>query len=431
MKISLLLAAMLALPVYAQTPSAQVKPDNSVIVSFDKISVLALVNFVYGDILKTNFAVHPDLEAMTKTVTLHFQKDMDKSKLSAFIKELLGSVGVTVDQKPGYVYITPTTKNAEQLENLTFFYTPKFRSVSYIVDLTSNLFKVGAFSSQRAIRSAPPPLNVPGAMPIVPPVTDTGTSAFSQISKPDQDSFIFTGPPLEVAQLQSLLPQIDTPINEVLVKGALYEVTTSKTDANAFNLVLSLFGGNVGLSMGQKLTGNSATFSTPAVDAVFSLIANDTRFKSLASPYLRVKSGGSARFAVGADVPVLGAVQLDRSGNPVQSVDYRPSGVIFDIKPLIRGDVIDLQINQQLSSFVTTSTGVNNSPTLIKREISTSVGALDGDVIVLGGLDESKTTQDQNRLPVVPSWFQSKSHIDSQTQIVLILHVKKQITKSI
>ncbi|BHI52504.1 hypothetical protein JNE25005_47750 (plasmid) [Escherichia coli] len=49
-------------------------------------------------------------------------------------------------------------------------------------------------------------------------------------------------------------------------------------------------------------------------------------------------------------------------------------------------DVIGLDIVQQLSNFAKTDTGVNNTPTLIKRG-SVHVGELsDGDIIVLGGL---------------------------------------------
>ncbi|HDO6577072.1 TPA: hypothetical protein P3B54_004372 [Salmonella enterica subsp. enterica serovar Typhimurium] len=38
---------------------------------------------------------------------------------------------------------------------------------------------------------------------------------------------------------------------------------------------------------------------------------------------------------------------------------------------------------------MTTETGVNNSPTLIKRDVTTEVSSLaDGDIILLGGLAE-------------------------------------------
>lgn len=38
--------------------------------------------------------------------------------------------------------------------------------------------------------------------------------------------------------------------------------------------------------------------------------------------------------------------------------------------------------------LMTTETGVNNSPTLIKRDVTTEVSLADGDIILLGGLAE-------------------------------------------
>ena len=64
----------------------------------------------------------------------------------------------------------------------------------------------------------------------------------------------------------------------------------------------------------------------------------------------------------------------------------RSCGAIFRVKPTVTQDVIGLDIVQQLSNFAKTDTGVNNTPTLIKREVSTSVSLNDGDIIVLGGL---------------------------------------------
>lgn len=116
---------------------------------------------------------------------------------------------------------------------------------------------------------------------------------------------------------------------------------------------------------------------------------------------------------------------MDRNGNPVQSVEYKPSGVIFDLKPQVREIGIDLTINQQLSTFIPTTTGVNNSPTLIKREISTRIGAVDNDVIVLGGLDEDKSSSDSSGLSFLPSFLKSKGGQNSKTQILLVLQVQK------
>ncbi|MGB4117336.1 MAG: type II secretory pathway, component PulD [Polaromonas sp.] len=428
---------ILALILPASVWSATVQKDKLITLSFDKISVVNLANFVYGDILKTNFAVHHDLVESPKLVTLHFQSDFDPDKLNAFMTDFLLGAGITIDKKRGYVFLRPTTiPKVEEQEPDVFFYRSKHRPVSYLIDITSSLFKTGRFSGQRLVKQSEPVLtNSAPPSPATPQSggntkqgknSDSGTSAFSQLDKNEADSFLFQGSQKEIALLQKLLAQIDTPVAEVFVKGMVYEVTTTSKDGSAFSLALSLLSGKFGLTFGaQALQGGSLSFKNAQIDAVFSALATDTRFKSISNPSLRVKNGASARFSVGADVPVLSSVQSDKNGNPIQAVDYKPSGSIFDIRPNIRDDTIDLQISQQLSTFVLTTTGVNNSPTLIKREISTSVGAVDGDVILLGGLDEDKSITDKNGFSFLPDWAKSKGSDSSKTQILLVLQVQK------
>lgn len=429
-------ALFAAVPPVASPGRVPAPVDNQISISFDKISVLALVNFAYGDILKQNFAVHPDLVDFPKLVTVHFQGDFDKVKLAAFVVDLLAEVGVTVEKKRGYVFVRPVVvAEDEEPEQEIFFYRAKYRPVSFLMDITGGLFKTGHFSTQRAVKGVDSAALVLPVKPVATaspgqksakPVQDSGSSAFSQIEKIDSDFFVFQGLPKEIQTLQKLLSQVDVPVGEVLVKGMVYEVTTGAKDGSAFSLAVNVLQGNLGVNLGQVLKGgDSLRFGGAGINAVFSALASDSRFKSISNPSLRVKSGAAARFSVGSDVPVLGQVQLDRNGNAIQSVEYKPSGVIFDLKPQIRDEVIDLVISQQLSSFVVTTTGLNNTPTLIKREISTMVGASDGDVILLGGLDEEKTTTDSNGLPFLPAWARSKGGDSSKTQILLVLQVQK------
>lgn len=413
--------------------AAPVQDHKAVTLSFDKIPVLELVNFVYGDILKQNFALHPDLIGTDKLVTVHFQSDFDKAKLSTFMDNLLSGVGIAIQKKPGYLFLSPIEKDQIEPDYEVFYYRAKYRPVSYIMDLTASLFKTGKFTTQRAgirsqpseaIQAAPVPSNQPQAVQKK-PVQDTGTSAYSLQDKTEQDAFIFHGTEKEIAQLQKLLSQIDVQTGEVLVKGMVYEVTTGEKEGSAFSLALSVMSGKLGINIGRSGPGDSISFKNASIDAVFSALSTDSRFKSVSNPSLRVKSGSIARFSVGSDVPVLGAVQFDKNGNPIQSVEYKPSGVIFDLRPQIRENVIDLTINQQLSSFIPTRTGVNNSPTLIKREISTSIGADSNDVIVLGGLDEEKNSQDKSGLSFLPNWMKSRGGESSKIQILLVLQVQK------
>ena len=93
--------------------------------------------------------------------------------------------------------------------------------------------------------------------------------------------------------------------------------------------------------------------------------------------------------------------------------------------PKVHGDTIDLDVGQQVSNFVVTETGVNNSPTLIKRELKTALTLLDGDVVVLGGLTEDKGTDGATGLSFLPDWARYKSKDNSKSEILLVLQVNK------
>lgn len=423
---------------------AQAQTQQQIAVNFDKVSVIALLNFVYGDILKKNFAIHPAIVDNQKTVTVHFQSDLTEANLNTFISDLLDGIDIQVHKKKGYYFISP--KPAETpIEELPpelnlFFYRSKYRPVSQIIEMTSSLFKVGHFTGQRMIRNEQPQgITVLGIQPQQQPATaqplqqlpkptqaSAPTSAQSLIDKTEHDAFIFQGTEKEIVMLQKLLEQIDVPFPEVFVRGMVYEVTTGDKTTNAFSLALSILSGKIGINIGATATApNSITISSGSIDAVLGALSSDKRFQSVSSPSLRVKSGSSARFSVGSDVPVLGQAQLDRLGNVVQSVEYKPSGVIFSVQPQIRDAIIDLSISQQLSTFVATTTGVNNSPTLIKREISTTIGAASGDLIILGGLDEDKTSNDNTGLSFLPAWTRSSGHDSTRSQILLVLQVQR------
>ncbi len=82
---------------------------------------------------------------------------------------------------------------------------------------------------------------------------------------------------------------------------------------------------------------------------------------------------------------------------------------------------MDLKIQQQLSNFVTTETGVNNSPTLIKRDVTTEVSLADGDIILLGGLAEQKDSK-------ASSGWSSSVPVPvkgNKTDIMVMLQVRK------
>lgn len=439
------------LPLLLVCTSAFAAPnEEKVNFFFESVKLNELARVMYVDMMGKSYMFESEFLNDQTAVGFTFRQ-ITKSYALQALNSLLEAHGMTVTLDRGVYSVRRKEKDkSDEMED--FFYRPKYRTSGYITDLVSSLFEKGRFSYQRPVKnpamtsaiSLPQhygaavqgQVNQPQGQPVQgPQIQDTGTSAYSQLSK-DVDVLIFHGPAKEIARLQKLLVQIDTPSGQVLVRAHVYEVTTGAKEGSAFALALNLISkgspGSDGLTkwayrLGDlnKSLGNSVTVGNATIEGIFTALASDNRFKVVSSPSLRVKGGTNARFSVGSDVPVLGTVQVDKNGNPVQSVEYKPSGVILDIQPRIMENEIELTINQQLSSFIPTTTGVNNSPTLTKREIKTTIGAIDGDVIVLGGLDESKSSNDSTGLPYLPRFLRANGQEDNKTELLLVMEVQK------
>lgn len=409
----LLIGLLAACFVFSSPAQAQGRPAGARF-DFASISVGQVVQLLYAEAMSTPFVLDPEVIADVRAVS--FRYSTEKGDLKAFLRAFLDSLGYVIQQRDGVDFISKRKPlEALQAEQEVFVYLPKFRDVSYLARLLAPLFK-GGFTVNRSVSS--------GSAKSDKPVVDGSAAALLDQTA---DVLVFSGDAQEVEKLRKVLPQVDTAPGEVAVRGVVYEVSSSDKSASAFGLMASLLGGKLSAGLGTMSNlGSYVQLKHASLDVIFSALSNDSRFKVLSSPSLRIRSGFQGRFSVGQDVPVLGALSYPQgSGQAVQSVEYRSSGVIFDIQPTVRDGVIELSIDQQLSNFVATTTGVNNSPTLTKRALQTSVGLQDGDVIVLGGLTENRESQTRDGLSFLPRMLDTKGDENSRSEILLVLQVQK------
>lgn len=335
--------------------------------------------------LKTGYVVHESAEGAKVSVYL---PKTEPAKVERLAADALKASGLSVERVGG-VFVVARAKEKE-LE--LFTYRPRFRSVSYLVNIASSAFPGVDFGGRRAVANMPV-VTSNGQPSQVHPITgDSGASA--NFDKGGQDVFVARIQPEKLASLTKLLADLDIEAAEVVVRAVAYEVQKTAKEGSALNLVLSLLNSRLGLELNGKLAAADSTISLKigGFDAVISALDSDTRFKSVSRPSVRVKSGSLARFAVGSDVPVLGAVVQQQLGNAVQSVEYRSSGVLLDVTPQVREDRIELKLKQEFSAFVQTSTGVQNSPTLNKRSAETELTLQPGEVVFIGGLESDEIT---------------------------------------
>ena len=400
----------------AISPRPYVQTSKDTRFDFQSISVAQVIQLIYSEALKTPYVLDPDV--LTDIRLVSFRYANDKGDLKIFLNVFLESLGYSIDSHSGIDFVAKhKLEEKTEIEQETFVYRPRYREVAYLARLLSPIFK-GAFSVNHTI-AAPEGGKVQTTVP--------GDSAAALIDQSGIDILMFSGSKKEVGKLEKILPQVDIAAGEVLVRGVVYEVSTTEQDGSAFGLLTTILGGKLNFGIGATTSvGSFAQFKNASLDVIYSALSNDSRFKVVSSPSLRIRSGSKGTFSVGQDVPVLGAISYPTgAGQAVQSVDYRSSGVLFDIQPVVHESVIDLNIDQQLSNFVTTTTGVNNSPTLIKRALKTSVSMQNGDLIILGGLTENKESGTHDGLSFLPKFMQTKGTDNSRSEILLVLQVQK------
>ena len=109
-------------------------------------------------------------------------------------------------------------------------------------------------------------------------------------------------------------------------------------------------------------------------------------------------------------------------------MSFRNTGIILNITPRINdsGRVL-LDIEQEVSDVVATTTSKINSPTIQQRRIKTTVSVNDGEGIVLGGLIQDKATNTRGQvplagdIPIFGNLFKKKDDTINRTELVVAI----------
>lgn len=142
----------------------------------------------------------------------------------------------------------------------------------------------------------------------------------------------------------------------------------------------------------------------------------------VAEPMLSCRSGGSARFVSGGELPIP---VIDGLGSA--DVEFKEYGVILDVKPVAEPDgSIYARIDTQLSQ-VDDSQRVLGVPGFIKRQSATDVNLREGETLVIAGLVNRSRSSDRQqvpglgRLPVVGSAFRARARRSADSELAIFI----------
>lgn len=202
--------------------------------------------------------------------------------------------------------------------------------------------------------------------------------------------------------------------------GATGQTVDDATQAAALATLTGLGGGTIGIGgqSGDVLFG-----------AILNAVETDDDSNVLSTPFVTTLDNQSATFLVGQEIPIttgetLGAANL----NPFRTFERKEVGIQLDVTPQISdGDVIRLEINQEVSSIAGVLTSAAGDFVTNKRQIETTVLANDGEIIVLGGLLQDDEQIDIEKvpllgdIPLIGSAFRSEGRTRTKTNLMVFL----------
>lgn len=305
--------------------------------------------------------------------------------------------------------------------------------------------------------------------------SSSGLKTTSIESHEDTNALIISAKQDVLAELESVIGQLDIRRAQVLVEAIIVELSDSlakdlgvqflfRGDGDNTPLVAQRFGSpnpdlissvaseSLADSSGSSALGTAAVNSLLGIEglavgvgrinssgnifaSIINLVAEDSDSNILSTPSIMTLDNEQASIVVGQEIPITTGETLSSSNsNPFRSVNREEVGIKLEVTPQINeGNAVRLTINQEVSSVYGPITPSSTDLITNKRVIKTTVLVEDGDTIVLGGLIDDNVQEIERRVPILGNipligrMFRSTS--TSRTKRNLIVFIKPTIIR--
>jgi len=263
--------------------------------------------------------------------------------------------------------------------------------------------------------------------------------------------------------LRAVIEKLDIRRAQVYVEALIAEVTSDKASELGFQWAAagesngSIIGGatnfsaagsaslgnvatnpaSLGASAGLSIAilGPEVTIGTQTVRSIGGLarvLEEATSANILSTPNLLTLDNTEAEIVVGQNVPFVtgsyATTGTTTTANPFQTIERKDVGLTLKIKPQIsEGGLVKLNIYQEVSTVVPTSTSGATDIVTNKRSLQTTVNVDDGNTIVLGGLIEDKIQNVSQKvrglgsIPLLGALFRYKKKEKVKTNLMIFL----------
>ncbi|KRR02841.1 hypothetical protein CQ12_07170 [Bradyrhizobium jicamae] len=298
-------------------------------------------------------------------------------------------------------------------------------------------------SLQRALNNEP---DAPTADPMERPPSSSGSTPDGEpplkiVADETKNSLLIMANDRDYQRVLRVIQGLDVVASQVLIEAVIAEVTLNdklqygvqwqlqKNRTPTATFTNALTGGVASVFPGFNYAVNAASIAS-TLSALNAL----TRVNVISTPSLMVLDNKTARLQIGDQVPITTQTAtsvVTAQTAIVNSITMQDTGVILSVTPRINeSGRVQLEIEQEVSAVVkTTSSGID-SPTIQQRRVKTTVVVNDGEVLALGGMIQEQANKTSNQIPLlgdIPGLgaaFSSRGDQVQKTELVILITPK-------
>jgi len=270
------------------------------------------------------------------------------------------------------------------------------------------------------------------------------------------NALLIYGTPFQFREISSVLQQLDVLPAQALIQASVIEVTLNDNlrfgvqyflqNADSNFLMTTAPAQQQGGTSGNSLLGQLANVVSLVPQApgfayflgyqdrvrlLVEALSQVTQARIVSAPRMAVMDRQLATIQVGDQVPIATqqlTTQTTVAPTIVNSIALRDTGVILRVRPRIgAGGAVTLEIEQEVSDVVPTTSSQLNSPTIRQRRARTVVSVQDGETVAVGGMirDAAQDTRTGipvlNRIPYIGALFGTTGGQRQRTELLIVL----------
>lgn len=277
---------------------------------------------------------------------------------------------------------------------------------------------------------------------VVPGLTDDATRI---IADETNNAIVVMARPRIWRMISQVLEKLDAEKIQVLIEATIAEVTLTDELRYGVEWFLRFGSAQLRLSNSRSLSpeplapGFSSLFIGDDARVVINALSSVTDVNVVSTPQILVVDNETAELQIGDEVPIVtqSAQSVGQVGAPViDTIQYRPTGVILQVLPRVNasGKAL-LEISQEVSDVVPTTTSTLDSPTIRQRRVRSTVSVVSGETIAIGGLirENRNLTRDGvpllAELPLIGPLFGTRGKNTGRTEVLVLItpHVLRNV----